>query len=137
MTLTAMRYDPERGVLTATQTVSSLPNGVAVAADFSGAEVSSHPSGRFLYASNRGHDTIAVFAVDEAEGTLRLLEHVSTRGKTPRGFGIDPTGTYFVAANQDSDRVVVFRIDPGTGRLTPTGQTVEVGSPVAVAFVTY
>jgi 6-phosphogluconolactonase len=71
-----------------------------------------------------------------AERTLRLLEHVSTRGKTPRGFGIDPTGAYLLAANQDSDSVVVFRVDP-TGRLTPTGQTVEVGSPVAVAFVTY
>jgi 6-phosphogluconolactonase len=137
MTLTAMRYDPERGVLSATQTVSSLPDGIAVAAEFSGAEVLSHPSGRFLYASNRGHDTIAVFTVDEDEGTLRLLEHVSTRGKTPRGFGIDPTGAYLLAANQDSDSVVVFRIDAGTGHLTPTGQTVEVGSPVAVAFVKY
>ena len=137
MRITAMRYAPERGVLTATQTVSSLPDGIAVAADFSGAEVLLHPSGRFLYASNRGHDTIAVFAVDEAEGTLRLLEHVSTRGKTPRGFGIDPSGAYVLAANQDSNSVVVLRIDPGTGRLTPTGQAVEVGSPVAVAFVTY
>ncbi len=136
MTVTTMRYDPVPGVLTTTQTVSSLPEGIAVAADFSGAEVLSHPSGRFLYASNRGHDTIAVFAVDEADGTLRLLEHVSTRGRTPRGFGIDPSGAYLLAANQGSGSVVVFRIDPGTGRLTPTGQTVEVGSPVAVLFVT-
>ena len=136
MTVTAMRYDPERGALSTTETVSSLPDGVGVAPDFSGAEVMSHPSGRFLYASNRGHDTLAVFAVDEAEGSLRLLEHVSTRGKIPRGFGIDPSGAYLLAANQGSDSVVVFRIDPGTGRLTPTGQTVEVGSPVAVLFVT-
>jgi 6-phosphogluconolactonase len=137
MTLTAMRYDPDRGALTATQTVSSLPDGVGVAGDFSGAEVLSHPGGRFLYASNRGHDTIGVFAIDEAEGTLRLVEHVSTRGRTPRGFGIDPGGAYLLAANQSSDSVVVFRIDPGTGRLTPTGQAIGVASPVAVAFVTY
>jgi len=137
MTLTSMGYDPERGALKAVGTVSSLPDGVGVADDFSGAEVLVHPGARFLYASNRGHDTIGVFAIDEDEGTLKLVEHVSTGGKTPRGFGIDPTGAYLLAANQSSDSVVVFRIDPGTGRLTPTGQTVEVGSPVAVAFVTY
>jgi 6-phosphogluconolactonase len=117
------------------QTISSLPEGVAVAPDFSGAEVLFHPGGRFLYASNRGHDTLAVFGVDEAEGTLRLLEHVRTGGKTPRGFGIDPSGKFLLAANQDSDTVAVFQIDPAAGRLSPTGQTVAVGSPVAVAFV--
>jgi 6-phosphogluconolactonase len=137
MTLAVMRYDPARGALTAASTLSTLPEGVGVAADFSGAEVLVHPGGRFLYASNRGHDTLGVFVIDENEGTLELLEHVSTGGKTPRGFGIDPTGTHLLAANQDSDDIVVFRIDPGTGRLTPTGQRVAVGSPVAVAFVTY
>jgi len=137
MTLTAMLYHADRGALTALQTVSSLPDSVAVADDYDGAEVLVHPGGRFLYASNRGHDTIAVFAIDESKGTLRLLEHVSTGGKTPRGFGIDPTGAYLLAANQDSHSIVVFRVDPGTGRLTPTGQTVEVPSPVAVAFVRY
>ncbi len=136
MTLTAMRYDPERGVLTAAQTVSSLPQGVAVGKEFSGAEVLVHPGGRFLYASNRGHDTIAVFSIGEADGGLRRIEHVSTRGRTPRGFGIDPSGRFLLAGNQDSDTVVVFRIVPSTGRLTATGQTIEVGSPVAVAFVT-
>lgn len=135
MTITAMRFDPERGVLTATQTVSSLPQGVRVEKEFSGAEVLVHPGGRFLYASNRGHDTIAVFAIGEADGDLRLVEHVSTRGRTPRGFGIDPSGQFLLAGNQDSDTVVVFRIDPSTGRLTATGQTIEVGSPVSVAFV--
>ncbi len=135
MTLTAMRYDAERGALATIGSLSSLPDGVGVAAGFSGAEVLSHPGGRFLYASNRGHDTLAVFAVDEDKGALRLVEHVATGGKRPRGFGIDPTGAYLLAANQDSDRVVVFRIDPSSGRLAPTGQTVEVGSPVAVAFV--
>jgi 6-phosphogluconolactonase len=135
MTLTAMRYDPERGTLAAIQTLSSLPDGVEVGPGFSGAEVLVHPRGGFLYASNRGHDTIAVLAVDEDEGTVELLEHVSTGGRTPRGFGIDPSGDYLLAANQDSDNVVVFRIEPGGGRLSPPRQTVEVGSPVAVAFV--
>ena len=137
MTLTAMRYDADRGALTPIQTISSLPEGVGVADGLSGAEVLSHPGGRFLYASNRGHDTIAVFAIGETEGALRLVEHVPTRGKTPRGFGIDPSGAYLLAANQGSGSVVVFRIDAETGRLTPTGQAIEVGSPVAVAFVTY
>jgi 6-phosphogluconolactonase len=137
LTLTAMRYDAERGTLEAIQTISSLPEGVEVAPEFSGAEVVVHPRGRFLYASNRGHDTIAIFAIDEEAGKLHLLEHVSTEGKTPRGFGIDPTGSYLLAANQDSDTVVVFWIEPGGGRLSPPMQTVMVGSPVAVAFVTY
>jgi 6-phosphogluconolactonase len=135
MTLTAMRYDPERGALDPIQTVSSLPDGVAVARGFDGAEVLVHATGRFLYASNRGHDTIAVFAIDENTGGLRLLEHVPTQGKTPRGFGVDPSGRYLLAANQDSDTVVVFRIDPETGRLAPTGRSAGVGSPVSVAFV--
>jgi 6-phosphogluconolactonase len=135
MTVTAMRYDPERGQLATIQTLSSLPDGVEVGPAFSGAEVLIHPRGRFLYASNRGHDTIAVFAVDEDEGTVEVLEHVSTGGKTPRGFGIDPSGEYLLAANQDSDNVVAFRIEPGGGRLSPPRQSLEVGSPVAVAFV--
>jgi 6-phosphogluconolactonase len=135
MTLTAFRYDADRGDLIAIQTTSSLPEGVAIARGFDGAEVLIHPTGRFLYASNRGHDTIAVFAIDRNAGTLRLLEHVSTRGKTPRGFGIDPSGRYLLAANQDSDRVVVFRVDAETGRLAETGQTIDVGSPVAVVFL--
>jgi 6-phosphogluconolactonase len=134
MTLTAMRYDAGSGTLSTLKTISSLPAGVAVAPDFSGAEVLFHPGGRFLYASNRGHDTIAVFAVDGVEGTLRLVEHRSTGGRTPRGFGIDPSGKFLLAANQDSDTVVVFEIDPKDGGLN-AGQRVEVGSPVSVAFV--
>jgi 6-phosphogluconolactonase len=136
LTITALSYDPERGALSAIRTVSSLPEGVAVTKDFSGAEILIHPGGRFLYASNRGHDTIGVFAISESDGTLHPVEHVSTGGKTPRGFGIDPSGKYLLAGNQDSDTVVVFQIDSSTGRLTPTGQKVEVGSPVAVSFVT-
>ena len=135
LTLAAIRVDPLRGTLEAIQRVSSLPDGVEASPDLSGAEVLTDPGGRYLYASNRGHDTIAVFAIDEASGSLRLVEHVSTGGRTPRGFGIDPSGTFLLAANQDSGSVVVFRIDPATGRLTATGQKVNVGSPVSVAFV--
>jgi 6-phosphogluconolactonase len=97
--------------------------------------VQAHPSGKFLYGSNRGHDSIAVFAIDAGRGTLTPVEHVPTQGETPRNFRIDPTGSYLFAANQDSDNIVVFRIDPKTGRLTPTGQTLEVPSPVCVKFV--
>ena len=94
-----------------------------------------HPSGKFVYGSNRGHDSIAVFAVDPGKGTLRAIEQVSTQGKTPRNFGIDPTGSYLLAANQDSRNIVVFRIDPNTGRLTATGEKVEIDSPVCVRFL--
>lgn len=132
-TLTTFAYDPESGTLTEAQTVSTLPE------DFHGkntcAEVVVHPSGRFVYGSNRGDDSIAVFAVDEPSGRLRWVERQSTRGKTPRCFAIDPTGQYLIAANQDSDSVVVFRINTQTGQLTWTGQTVEVGKPVCVTFV--
>jgi 6-phosphogluconolactonase len=103
--------------------------------DDSTAEVRVHPSGKFVYGSNRGHDSIAVFAVDPAKGTVTAVERVSTQGKTPRGFGIDPTGGYLIAANQDSDSLVVFRIDPNSGRLTPTGQKLEAFAPVDVEFV--
>ena len=131
--VTAFSYDPARGALTELETVSTLPK------DFKGqsdcAEVQVHPSGKFLYGSNRGHDSIAVFAIDAGRGTLTPVEHVATQGKTPRNFAIDPTGQYLLAANQDSDNIVVFRIDPQTGRLTPTGQALEVGSPVCVTFV--
>ena len=134
MTVDTFGFDAVRGVLTHKQKVSSLPEGVAVAEGFSGAEILVHPSGRFVYASNRGHDTIAVFAIDEDQGTVKLIEHVASGGKTPRGFGIDPSGRWLLAGNQRSDTVSVFRIEASTGRLTNTGQSVEVGAPVSVAF---
>jgi 6-phosphogluconolactonase len=93
-----------------------------------------HPTGRFLYGSNRGHDSIAVFSIDPAAGTLTPVEYASTRGKTPRNFAIDPTGSYLLAANQDSNTVVAFRIDASTGHLTPTGQVLEFPSPVCLTF---
>jgi 6-phosphogluconolactonase len=133
-TVTAFTYDPDRGVLAELQTVSTLPTGESVLPSFSTAELQVHPSGRFLYGSNRGHNTIAVFTIDAGTGRLTPTQHESTQGKTPRGFGIDPSGKFLLAANQDSDTVVPFKIDTATGRLLPTGQTVEMGSPVCVAF---
>lgn len=131
--LTVFSYDAAHGTLHALQEISTLPQ------DFKGdnndAEVVVHPSGKFLYSSNRGHDSIAVFPIDRRKGTLTPIEHVSTQGKTPRNFAIDPTGKYLFAANQDTNKIVVFRIDAKTGRLSPTGETVEVPSPVCVTFV--
>ncbi len=94
-----------------------------------------HPSGKFLYASNRGEDSIAIYAIDPAKGTLTHVGTVPTGGKEPRNFEIDPTGKFLFAANQHSDNVVVFRIDAKTGKLTPTGETLEVGRPVCVRFL--
>jgi 6-phosphogluconolactonase len=115
------------------QTVSTLPK------DFKGsnttAEVQVHPSGKFLYGSNRGHNSITVFAIDPNSGSLSYVGNQSDRIKTPRNFGIDPTGTYLLVANQDSDSIVVFRIDAVTGELRPTGTVVEVPVPVCVKMM--
>ena len=135
VTLTAFSVDPERGTLTEVQTLSTLPEGQSVQEGFSTAEVQVHPDGRFLYGSNRGHDSISVFAIDEKTGRLTFVQNEPTGGNVPRGFGIDPTGQYLLAANQRSDSVVVFRIDRQTGRLSPTGQRLDVGSPASVKFV--
>jgi 6-phosphogluconolactonase len=134
-TVTAFLYDASRGALTELQTISTLPDGEQVKPAYSTAEVQVHPSGKFLYGSNRGHDSIAVFAIDQKTGKLTRVENEPTQGKTPRNFGIDPTGAYLLAANQNSDSIVVFRIDPSTGALTPTGQSVAAPSPVCVKFV--
>jgi 6-phosphogluconolactonase len=130
--LTAFAYDAKRGSLKELQTVSTVPAGYTGAK--SGAEVQVHPSGKFVYASNRGHDSIAVFRIDPQSGKLDFIGCEPTQGKTPRHFAIDPTGQWLLAENQDSDSVVVFGIDPKSGRLGPTGQTLEVGSPVCVVF---
>jgi 6-phosphogluconolactonase len=89
----------------------------------------------FVYGSNRGHDSIAVFQIDRKTGTLKSLEQVLTQGKSPRSFGIDPTGSYLIVANQGAGNLVVFRIDRKTGRLTPTGQAMDIGTPVCMQFV--
>jgi 6-phosphogluconolactonase len=131
--VTVFSNDASRGTLQHLQTVTTLP------ADFTGrnddAEIEVHPSGKFLYASNRGHESIAVFAIDSAKGTLTTVEITSTGGKEPRSFEIDPTGTLLFAANQKSDNIVIFKIDAKTGKLTPTGQVLDVASPVCVKFL--
>lgn len=134
-TMTAFRYDATRGELTALQTISTLPPGEAVARGTSTAELSVHPSGKFLYGSNRGHDTIVVYTIDAQTGQLTYVENVSTQGKTPRHFTLDPTGAWLLAENQDSNTVAIFRLDQKTGRLTFTGPTVEVPVPVSAVFV--
>jgi 6-phosphogluconolactonase len=132
-TITAFGYDAVRASLSSFQTISTLP------ADFKGentsAEIAIHPSGKFVYASNRGADTLTILAVEPGKGSLKLVESVSAGGKTPRNFAIDPTGKYLFAANQDSNRIVIFRIDPVTGHLTATGQILEVPSPVCIKFL--
>ena len=133
--VTAFARDPERGGLTALQTIPTLPAEQKALSNYSTAEVLVHPSGRFLYGSNRGHDSIAVFSIDQQSGRLTFVETQPTQGSTPRGFGIDPTGAYLLAGNQRSDSVVVFRINQETGRLTPTGSKIDVGAPVSVKFV--
>ena len=131
-TITTFALDPLTGALTARQTVPTLP------ADFTAsnttAEVVVHPSGRFVYGSNRGHNSIAVFAVDPATATFSPVEHVSTQGRTPRNVSNDPTGRWLIAANQDSASLVVYSVDSASGKLTPTGQTVSVDAPVCVKF---
>ena len=128
----AFRYDAGRGALAELQTVSTLPEGFS--GDNSGAEILVHPGAKFLYTSNRGHDSIASFRIDAAAGTLTPLGHVSTQGKTPRNFAVDPSGRLLFAANQNSGTVVVFRIDQETGGLTPAGTVLQVPSPVCVVF---
>jgi 6-phosphogluconolactonase len=135
LTMTAFARDAATGALTPLQTISTLPDGVKPAANFSTAEVLVHPSGRFLYGSNRGHNSITVYSIDEASGRLTYVQNEPTGGNTPRAFGIDPTGRWLLAANQGSASVVVFGIDAGTGRLSPTATRVTVGAPVSVTFL--
>ena len=131
-TFTAMRYDAQRGSLEVIHSVTTLPS------DFDGqnstAEVRVHPSGKFLYGSNRGHNSIAVFRIDPESGRIEAIGHTSTRGETPRNFNIDPSGRFLLAANQATDNVVVFQIDAERGTLEPTGHDVEIGAPVCVLF---
>ncbi len=132
-TITVFGYDAGRGVLCPLQNISTLPTRFHGANTC--AEIQVHPSGKFVYGSNRGHDSIAVFAVDERTGKLRSAGHELTRGKEPRNFAIDPSGRYLLAANQNSDTVVVFRIDAATGRLRATGSTVQAPSPVCITML--
>jgi 6-phosphogluconolactonase len=132
-TVTAMKYDAEHGTLKPVQTISTLPEGYKKPTWT--AEVQVHPSGKFLYGSNRGHNSIAIFTIDEKTGELTAAGHQASGIKTPRNFGIDPMGKFMLVANQDGDSILVFRIDPKTGALRATGEKVEVGKPVCVKFV--
>ena len=131
--VTAFTYDAQKGSLGEIQNISTLPEG------FSGVnnsgEIQIDKAGRFLYASNRGHDSIAVFSVDGKNGKLTKMQTVPTQGKTPRNFSLDPTGNYLLAANQDSNTIVVFKVDKKSGRLSPAGQTVTLPSPVCIDFL--
>jgi 6-phosphogluconolactonase len=133
-TVTAFSYDAEQGVLTEIQVISTLPD------DFSGtsycAEIVMASSGQFLYGSNRGHDSIAIFTVDAESGKLSTVGYESVRGKNPRNFILDPTGTYLFVANQDTGNVVGFKVDATTGELKATGHDVQVSKPVCVKFFT-
>lgn len=134
LTITAFAYDKQTGSLTEIQTIATVPSD-AHSAGNSTAEVVCHPSGQFLYGSNRGHNSIAAFRIDQATGKLTLLGIQGQGISTPRNFNVDPTGRYAVVANQSGDSLTLFRIDAETGALQPTGEQVEIGSPVCVKFL--
>jgi len=131
-TVTAHTWDSQRGELKPFQVITTLPE------DYIGgnttAEIQFAPSGQYLYVSNRGHNSIVIFRVDQASGKLSPIGWEPTRGRTPRFFGLDPTGRRLYAANLDSDNIVAFAVDAATGKLTPTGQVVETGSPSCIIF---
>jgi 6-phosphogluconolactonase len=133
-TVTGFAFDADRGTLREIGAISTLPT------DFDGkshcADIHVHPNGKFLYASNRGHDSIAVFAVDAQSGDLKPVEYMPTGGQVPRNFAIEPTGTYLLAANQNSDDIFTFTIDDKNGKLTPTGLRTQVPAPVCIKFLT-
>lgn len=131
-TITAFRYDPAKGTLTEIQTVTTLPHEVRPG--YTTAEVVAHSSGKFVFGSNRGHNSIAVFTVDEATGKLTPAGHQGQGIKTPRNFNVDPSGRFLLVGNQDGDSVSVFRIDSQTGALTPVGEPVAVPRPVCIRF---
>ncbi len=133
-TITAFTFDAGSGSFKELQTVSTLPPS-STRRNNSTAEIAVHPSGRFLYGSNRGHNSIVVFAIDPATGKLTYIENDSTQGRTPRNFVLDPTGAFLLAANQDTDRIVVFQIDPKNGRLRFTTHYADAPSPVCLTFL--
>ncbi|HVJ85119.1 MAG TPA: lactonase family protein, partial [Caulifigura sp.] len=134
LTITALKYAPQHGVLYAMQTLSTVPEDIK-GPQYSTAEVQVHPSGKWVYGSNRVHDSIAMFAVDQKTGHLKSLGQEPCGGKIPRNFGIDPTGQYMLVANQDSNNVVVFKINQETGKLEKTGHEIACPKPVCVKFL--
>lgn len=130
-TINAFDYNPANGALTHIQTISTLPP------DFQakwGAEVRVHPNGRYLYASNRGHDSLALFTIDPQTGKLTLVEIVPSGGKVPRNFALSPNGKWLVSGHQDSGDVTVFKVNPDTGRLTRVPQNTNIAASVCVLF---
>jgi len=132
-TITAYRYDASKGILHALQTLPTLPPNYSEHSTC--AEVQITPDGRFLFGSNRGHDSLAIYAIDCVTGLMTHIGHQSTLGKIPRNFEISPCGKYIAVANQDSNNVVMFALDPATGMLTPTGNVVAAGTPICVRFM--
>ena len=132
-TVVAYTYDGTEGTLQHIQTLSTLPDGYTDTSYC--ADIHVAPSGRFLYGTNRGHDSLAIFEIDEGTGRLSLIGLEPTQGEFPRNFVIDPTGTILLAANQNGDNIVSFRMDPDTGRLTPTGHVTEVPAPVCIKMM--
>ncbi|HMF94035.1 MAG TPA: lactonase family protein [Vicinamibacterales bacterium] len=132
-TVTAFRYDADAGRLHEVQTISTLPEHFDGAN--SGAEIDVHASGKWLYASNRGHNSVVLFGIDTDRGTLTYVEEQGTGGFKPRHFGIDPSATYLAVGNQDSDTILVARLDAGSGRLKPSGVLAYAPSPVCMKFL--
>ncbi|WP_254245226.1 lactonase family protein [Hymenobacter sp. BRD67] len=126
-TVTALDYDTT-GTFTELQTLSTLPAGFK--GENSGADVHVSPDGRFLYTSNRGDNSLAVFAIEPVTGRLTLVQHISTQGQTPRNFALDPSGRILLVANQNSDTIFTYRVDAKSGKLSPTGESVSLPSPM-------
>ena len=134
-TISVFGWDWGFGELNLIESISALPPGVVAQNNFTAAEILVHPSGKFVYATIRGHDSVSVFAADSQDGKLTFVQNISAGGNVPRGLGIDPTGRWLITANQKSANVVEFVIDAVTGKLSPTGQELKIGSPVDVKFV--
>lgn len=132
-TVVGYNWDGTKGVLTEFQTHSLLPQGFTT--ESTAAEIEVHPNGKFVYCSNRGHDSIAVFAIDPATGRLTLVEHAPTQGKNPRNFTFDPTSKWMLVTNQVGNNAVIFRVDPASGKLTQVGQPVEIPAPCCERFL--
>ncbi len=132
-TITVFDWDAASGALSEKQTISTLPEGFA--GESTSAEIVAHPNGRFLYASNRGHDSVAIFSIDAETGKLAAIGHESSGGATPRNFALAPGGRWMLVANQASDTVIVFAVDPERGTLRRHGEPVAVPNPTCVRFL--
>jgi 6-phosphogluconolactonase len=132
LTLSVFAYDAPSGTLTPRQHVSTIPDGVT--GRLSTAQIAAHPNGRFVYVSNRGHDSIAIFRIDPTSGTATLIANKPTRGQTPRNFALDPPGRFLYVANQNSRSIICFRVDQETGLLAATPHFAEVPAPTCILF---